>query len=113
MKRDEWYRAHLRWAVMVDGKEGLRSWDECIYMLLSSDHTTAFQQALKIGRREESTHMEGRRWVEKRFAEVVQLDGCGIDVKEIAVHWGAQKPENPLPFDHVFSPEEKKPSSVF
>jgi len=27
---------------------------------------SAFQQALKIGRREESTRMEGRRWVEKR-----------------------------------------------
>jgi hypothetical protein len=113
MKRNEWYRAHLRWAVMVDGKEGLRSWEESIYMFLSADHATAFQQALKIGRREESTHMEERHWVEKRFAEVVQLDGCGIDVKEIAVHWGAQKPGNPLPFDHVFTPEEKKPSSVF
>jgi hypothetical protein len=75
--------SHLRWAVMVDGKEGLRCWEDCIYMLLSSDHATAFQQALKIGRREESIRMEGRRWVEKRFVEVLQLEGCGIDAKEI------------------------------
>jgi hypothetical protein len=51
MNTKEWYRAHLRWAVMVDA--------------------TAFQQALKIGRREESTRMEGRRWVEKRTRYVV------------------------------------------
>ncbi len=78
MNTEEWYRAHLRWAVMVEGKEGLRCWEESIYMFLSANHDTAFQHALKIGRREESTHMEGRRGVEKRFAEVVQLDGCGI-----------------------------------
>jgi len=113
MNTKEWYRAHLSWAVMVDGKEGLRCWEESIYMFLSADHTTAFQHALKIGRREESTHMEGRRWVEKHFAEVVQLDGCGNDVKEIAVHWGAPKPDKPLPFDHIFNPEEREPFSVF
>jgi hypothetical protein len=113
VNRKEWYRAHLRWAVMVDGKEGLRCWEESIYMFLSSDHTTAFQQALKIGRREESTHREERRWVEKRFAEVVQLDGCGIDAKEITVHWGTQKPDMSLPFSHVFSPETTTPFSVF
>jgi hypothetical protein len=113
MNTKEWYRAHLRWAVMVDGKEGLRCWEECIYMLLSSDHATAFQQALKIGRREESTHMEGRRWVEKRFVEVLQLEGCGIDTKEITVHWETQKPDKPLPFSHVFRPEGATPLSVF
>ena len=113
MNTKEWYRAHLRWAVMVEGKEGLRCWEQSIYMFLSADHTTAFQHALQIGRREESSHTEGRRWVEKRFAEVMQLDGCGIDLKEINVHWGAQKPEKPLPFDHVFKPEETTPFSVF
>lgn len=113
MTTKEWYRAHLRWAVMVEGKEGLRCWEESIYMILSADHTTAFQQALQIGRREESCHTEGRRWVEKRFAEVVQLDGCGIDLKEIEVHAGTQKPDKSLPFDHSFGPEEIQPFSVF
>jgi len=113
MNTKEWYRAHLRWAVMVEGKEGLRYWQESIYMFLSSNHNTAFQQALKIGRREESTHMEGRRGVEKRFAEVVQLDGLGIDLKETQVYWGTQKAEKALPFPHVFKPEEAIPFSVF
>jgi hypothetical protein len=105
MNTKEWYRAHLRWAVMVDGKEGLRCWEDCIYMLLNSDHATAFQQALKIGRREESIRMEERSWVEKRFVEVLQLEGCGIDAKEITAHWETQKPDKPLPFSHFFSPE--------
>ena len=61
MTTKEWYRAHLRWAVMVQGTEGLRCWEQSIYMFLSADHTTAFQQALQIGRREESCHREGRR----------------------------------------------------
>jgi hypothetical protein len=113
MNTKEWFRAHLRWAVMVEGKEGLRCWEESIYMFLSADHTTAFQHALKIGRREESTHMEGRRGVEKRFAEVVQLDGLGSDLKETQVYRGTQKSEKPLPFHHVFKPEETAPFSVF
>jgi hypothetical protein len=113
MNTKEWFRAHLRWAVMVEGKEGLRCWEESIYMFLSADHTTAFQHALKIGRREESTHMEGRRGVEKRFAEVVQLDGLGIDLQETQVYRGTQKSKKPLPFHHVFKPEETAPFSVF
>jgi hypothetical protein len=113
MNRKEWFRAHIRWAVMVEGKEGLRCWEESIYLFLSADHTTAFQHALKIGQRGESRHIEGRRWVEKRFAEVVQLDGLGMDLKEIEVYWGAQKPEKPLAFEHVFRPEEASPFSVF
>jgi hypothetical protein len=57
--------------------------------------------------------MEGRRGVEKRFAEVVQLDGLGIDLKETQVHWGTQKAEKALPFHHAFKPEEAIPFSVF
>ena len=56
---------------------------------------------------------EGRRGVEKRFAEVVQLDGLGIDLKETQVYWGTQKAEKALPFHHVFKPEEAIPFSVF
>ena len=32
MKTKEWYQAHLRWAVMVEGKEGLRHWEESVYL---------------------------------------------------------------------------------
>jgi hypothetical protein len=113
MNTKEWFRAHIRWAVMVEGKEGLRCWEESIYLFLSGDHDTAFQHALQIGRRGEGCHAEGRRWVEKRFAEVVQLDGLGMNPTELEVYWGAQRPEEPLPFTHIFNPEEIRPFSVF
>jgi len=32
--------------------------------------------------------MEGGGASKKRFAEVVQLDGLGIELKETQVHWG-------------------------
>lgn len=33
----EWYYAHLRWAVMVQGKEGSRKWEEAVQIFLSKD----------------------------------------------------------------------------
>jgi hypothetical protein len=35
MNRQQWYYAHLRWAVMVEGKEGLRHWEEAVHIFLS------------------------------------------------------------------------------
>ena len=49
MNRRRWYYAHLRWAVMVDGKEGLRQWEEAVHIFLSEDRDTAFHRALEIG----------------------------------------------------------------
>jgi hypothetical protein len=34
MSRQQWYYAHLRWAVMVEGKEGLRHWEEAVHIFL-------------------------------------------------------------------------------
>jgi hypothetical protein len=32
MTTKQWYRAHIRWAVMAEGKEGLRGWKESVYL---------------------------------------------------------------------------------
>jgi hypothetical protein len=66
-------------------------------MFLSANRDTAFRHALKTRQREESTHMEGRRGVKKRFAEVVRLDGLGIDLKETQVHWGTKNQRKRYP----------------
>jgi len=80
-------------------------------MFLSADHTTAFQHALKIAAR--GKHSHGRApGVEKRFAEVVQLDGLGIDLQETQVT-GEHKVKETAAFHHVFKPEETTPFSVF
>ena len=35
MNGTQWYYAQIRWAVMVDGKEGLRHWEEAVQIFLS------------------------------------------------------------------------------
>lgn len=40
MTRKQWYYAQLRWAVMVEGKEGLREWKEAVYIFPSEDDQT-------------------------------------------------------------------------
>jgi hypothetical protein len=71
MTNQQWYYAQLRWAVMVEGKEGLRAWKEAVHIFQSEGQETAFQQALEIGRLGEDVHTEGRREVETRLAQVV------------------------------------------
>lgn len=63
MTSKQWYYAQLRWAVMVEGKQGLREWKEAVHIFLSEDERAAFEQALEIGRLGEDVHTEGRREV--------------------------------------------------
>lgn len=108
-----WYYARLRWAVMVEGAEGLRRWEEAVHIFLSGDHDEAFQRALEIGRRRQCGHEEGRRWVETRLAEVAVLDCLGPDRQEFTVELASRKPEAKLPFEHVFHPEGTVPAPIF
>src|SRR5664280_1235218 len=102
MTSKQWYYAQLRWAVMVEGKEGLREWKDAVHIFLSEDEQTAFQQALEIGRRGEDIHTEGRREVETRLAEVVRLDCLGCNQTQFRVSFGSSKAAERLPFEHVF-----------
>jgi hypothetical protein len=113
MNSQRWYYAHLRWAVMVEGKEGLRQWEEAVHIFLSEDRDAAFQRALEIGHQAELSHDEGRRWVESRLAEVVKLDSLGADQTEFQVGLGLSRATEHLPFDHMFDPEGAEPGSPF
>ena len=104
MTTKQWYRAHLRWAVMAEGKEGLRGWKESVYLFLSDDHDTAFRRALEIGRCQQDEHQEGRKWVETRLANVVTLDNLGSNLTEFEVNLGTKRPGEHLPFEHEFDP---------
>ena len=94
MMSKQWYYAQLRWAVMAEGKEGLREWKEAVYIFLSEDQQTAFQQALKIGRLGEDTHTEGWREVDTRLAEIVRLDCLGSDRTQFQISIVQPKPTN-------------------
>lgn len=113
MSRQQWYSAQLRWAVMVEGKEGLRQWQEAVHIFQSEDRDTAFQRALEIGHRAEHSHDEGRRWVESRLAQVVKLDCLGGDPTEFQVVLGSSRATEHLPFEHMFDPEGSVPEPPF
>jgi hypothetical protein len=113
MTSRQWYYAQLRWAVMVEGKEGLREWKEAVHIFPSEDDQTAFQQALEIGRLGEEHHTEGRHEVETRLAEVLRLDYLGSELTQFEVKLGSSKAQEHLPFEHVFHPEQNVPESPF
>jgi hypothetical protein len=113
MNSREWYYAHIRCAVMVEGKEGLRQWEDAVHIFLSEDRTTAFQRALEIGHQAEPSHDEGRRCVETRLAQIVTLECLGTNRTEFQVGLGSSKAKERLPFEHVFYPEQNEPASVF
>ena len=105
MKQQPWFRAKIRWAVMVEGREGLRCWEESTHIFRSKNRDTAFQHALQIGGQQQGCHSEGRRWVEKRLAQVVTLDNLGKDLQDFEVAWYTKKPTENVPFEHVFDPK--------
>jgi hypothetical protein len=111
MKSRAWFQAHVRWAVMVEG-EGLRHWEEAVYLFLSEDRDRAFQRALEMGRSQEYVHQEARKWVETRLAEVVALDELALDQTEFKVELGSKKASEHLPFDHSFDPEGTIPPEM-
>jgi len=113
MTSKQWYYAQLRWAVMVEGKEGLREWKDAVHIFASDDEQTAFQKALEIGYQAEESHTEGRREVETRLAEVVRLDYLGSNRTQFEVRLGSGKAQERLPFEHIFHPEEHMPESPF
>ena len=113
MKNQRWYSAQIRWAVMVEGKQGLRHWEEAVHIFLSDDDDAAFQRALEIGHQAERSQEQGRRWVESRLADILRLDYLGENRTEFqVVLWRSQALEY-LPFEHKFDPEGNKPEPPF
>jgi len=113
MNSRQWYYAQIRWAVMVEGKEGLRHWEEAVHIFLSENSETAFQRALEIGHQAERSHDEGRRWVESRLAQIVRLDCLGVNQTEFQVGLGSSKATEHLPFEYMLDPEGNEPVSPF
>jgi hypothetical protein len=111
----QWYQAEIQWAVMVEGKQGLRDWEESVYLFQAENRNAAFQKALEIGRRDRHLHGhdEGRLWVETRLARVVVLEELGANPAEIEIYRGFRRATERLPFEHEFDPEGTAPMSVF
>ena len=115
MSERQWYRADIQWAVMVEGKEGLRGWEESVYLFQCEDREVAFQKALEIGRRDRHLHCheEDGLWVETRLARIAVLEELGANPGEMEVYLGARRATERLPFEHEFDPEGMVPMSFF
>jgi hypothetical protein len=108
-----WFHARLRWAVMADGGEGLRHWEESDCFFRSADWEAAFARALAIGRGRQAGHEEDTQFVETRLAAVVTLDCLGSDPAVLEGAAVSVRPSEPVGFDHVFRPEEVLPPPSF
>jgi hypothetical protein len=60
MKTQQWYRARIRWAEMVEGR-GIRNWEEGLYLFRSHDREAAFGRALE-SRRGRAERRGRRNW---------------------------------------------------
>ena len=104
-----WYYARVRWAVMVEGR-GLRQWKESMIVFRAVDRKAAFERALEVGRKGQQFEENRRGWVEKRLAEIVEMDDL-MDGEEIEL--GAKKADQAISFEHQFEPERSKPRTAF
>ena len=110
---NEWYRAEIRRAVLEEGKQGLREWQDAVYFFMSESREAAFQYALEIGYREPDGHEEDGKWVETRLAEIVSLHCLGSNPTEFEVRLRPCRAKERLAFEHDFDPEGAVPLESF
>ena len=115
MSGRQWYQARLRWAVMEAGY-GLNHWREAEHIFQSDSRDAAFQEALRIGHRQEYVVVPDRGRVmpfEYRLAEVVYLEEKGPAPAAFEVSLGMIKAAESLDFEHEFNPDERMPEPAF
>jgi hypothetical protein len=104
-----WYYARIRWAVLEEG-EGLREWQEAAICFKAGNDVEAFERALQLGREDEQSHQEGRVWVAKRLAKIVELDVLS-DRRQF--EFVSKPADRHIAFEHLFEPEKSEPQAAF
>ena len=89
---------------------GLRQWKETMIVFRAVDRKAAFERALELGRKGQQFEENRMGWVDKRLAEIVELDDL-MDGEEIEL--GARKADQAIGFEHQFEPERSKPRTAF
>ncbi len=114
MTNKPWFQTRIRWAVMEKARR-IYQWRESEYIFLSLNRETAFQEALRIGRKEEHALLrdDGGPDIECRLAEVVYLEELGAGTTTFEVFLGEREATEPIGYDHVFRPEERVPPPMF
>lgn len=104
---ERWFRARLRWAVMIES-QGLDRWEEAEYLFLSRNHRAAFERALSIGLAGQTAILpddDNQPVIDRRFAEVRSLQPVGRD-EVIELSATSFSTQEKLPFAHMFHPAE-------
>lgn len=104
-----WYYARVKWAVMAEGR-GLRQWKESMFLFRAVDREAAFRQALQLGRKRQDRQESKRGWVDKRLAEIIELDDLW-DGEEIEL--GSKPADRIIAYEHRFEPERSEPRPAF
>ena len=104
-----WYYARVRWAVMVEGR-GLRQWKESMFLFRAADREAAFERALQLGTAGQRSEEKRRGWVDKRLAEIIELDDLS-DGEEIELR--TKPADRTIGFEHKFEPERSEPRPAF
>jgi hypothetical protein len=99
----------MRWAVLEEG-EGLREWQEAAICFKADNDVEAFERALQLGREDEQSHQEGRGWVAKRLAQIVELDVLS-DRRQF--EFVSKPADRHIAFAHLFEPEKSEPQAAF
>ena len=100
-----WYYSRVRWAVIVEGR-GLRQWNESMIVFRAEDRKAAFERALELGSKGQQFEENLTGWVDKRLAEIVELDDL-MDGEEIEL--GAKKADQAIRYEHQFERERSEP----
>jgi hypothetical protein len=100
--------------VLEEGR-GIYQWRESEHIFLSENRETAFQEALRIGRKEEHALLREERGpdIECRFAEIVYLEELAAEATAFEVFLGEKEATERIGYDHVFRPEERVPPPTF
>jgi hypothetical protein len=111
------YSAKLFFIVLIDdGKpKGKRTFEESVVVFRAKDFDHAFERALEIGRKAETSYINGFgqnvRWA---FVKILNLDFVGkrIDGTEVNSKRYFKIPKPEISFDEKFHPEKSEPEQT-
>ena len=114
----DFYSARLLFIILVnDGRPRKRNhYDEVVIVFRARDLNSAFKQALKLGRAQETKYLNDRkqtvRWA---LVKIINLDWIGkkIDGKEVASHLHYRTGKISIAATTRFNPQKSKPESSF
>jgi len=114
----DFYSAKLLFIILVADGPGCKRnhYDESVIVFRARDFVHAFERALELGRKQETTYQNDKkqkvRWA---LVEILTLDLVGrqIDGKEVNSHLHYRTSKRRIPPAKRFNPQRSKPTETF